>query len=124
MVPPVSKLQLKIDFDAGITAQFRTLRQCVAATVYGYRGGLGAVAAACDVSPSTLSRMLNENEDDPRHFPLDYLFDVLKCTGDLRPIHWLVATFIPDQETRRDVAVAGIEALLPQLVAMLKDAKR
>lgn len=29
MVTPVSKLQLKLDFDAGLTAQFRTLKQCV-----------------------------------------------------------------------------------------------
>jgi hypothetical protein len=122
MSPPVSTMQLKLDFDAAITAQFRTLKQCVAATVYGFRGGLGAVAAACDVSPSTLSRMLNENEDDPRHFPLDYLPVVIKCTGDLRPIHWLVATFVPDPETRKETAIAALCALLPQLNDLVKQA--
>lgn len=123
MVPVVSKYQLKLDFDAFITTQFKTLKQCVAATVYGYRGGLGAVAAACDVSPSTMSRMLNENDDDPRHFPLDYLSLVIKCTGDVRPIYWLVATFIPDSDTRRDAAVASLEALIPQILATLEQVK-
>lgn len=123
MVAVPSKLQLKLDFDAGICEQYRTLKQVVAAVVYGYRGGLGAVAAACDVSPSTLSRMLNENEDDPRHLPLDFLPKIIEETGDLRPLQWLAAKFLPDDKTRRDAAVAGIESLLPHLCALLASAK-
>lgn len=119
----VAKLQLKLDFDAGITEQFRSLKQVVAAVVYGYRGGLGAVAVACDVSPSTLSRMLNENEDDPRHLPLDFLPLVIEVTGDLRPLQWLAAKFLPDDKTRRDAAVSNIEAMIPQLLALLAAAK-
>jgi hypothetical protein len=126
MVTAVSKLQLKMDFEPGITEQFRTLKQCVAAVVYGYRGGLNSVAAACDVSPSTLSRMLNENEDDPRHLPLDFLPLIIAATGDIRPLQWLAAKFIPDETMRRDAALSRIEQLLPQLmsdVAMLKKGK-
>lgn len=117
MVTTVSKLQLKMDFEPGITEQFRTLKQCVAAVVYGYRGGLNSVAAACDVSPSTLSRMLNENEDDPRHLPLDFLPLIIAATDDIRPLQWLAAKFIPDENMRRDAALSRIEQLLPQLMA-------
>lgn len=113
-----------MDFEPGITEQFRTLKQCVAATVYGYRGGLGAVAAACDVSPSALSRMLNENEDDPRHLPIDFLTKIIEATGDIRPLQWLAAKFIPDENTRRDMALARIESILPGLVADLAALKR
>jgi hypothetical protein len=106
-----------MDFEPGITEQFRTLKQCVAAVVYGYRGGLNSVAAACDVSPSTLSRMLNENEDDPRHLPLDFLPLIVEATGDIRPLQWLAARFVPDDDMRREAALSRIEQLLPGLVA-------
>jgi hypothetical protein len=118
-VTAVSKLQLKLDFEPGINDQFRTLKQCVAACVYGYRGGLGTVAAACDVSPSALSRMLNENEDDPRHLPIDFLTKIIEVTGDIRPLQWLAAKFVPDEDTRRDMALSRIEQILPGLVADL-----
>lgn len=117
MVTAVAKHQLKMDFEPGITEQFRTLKQCVAACVYGYRGGLNAVAGACDVSPSTLSRMLNENEDDPRHFPLDFLPLVIEATEDLRPLQWLAAKFLPDDAMRKEAALSRVEQLLPSLEA-------
>ena len=69
-------MQLKLDFDASITVQFRTLKQCVAATVYGFRGGLGAVAK-----------------------------------------------FIPDAESRRDAALATLESILPQMLALVNEVK-
>ena len=124
MVTAVSKLQLKMDFEPGITEQFRTLKQCVAAVVYGYRGGLNSVAAALDVSPSTLSRMLNENEDDPRHLPLDFLPSIIAATGDIRPLQWLAAKFLPDDNMRREAALSRIESLLPQLVADVATLKK
>lgn len=117
MVAAVAKHQLRLDFEPGITEQFRTLKQCVAAVVYGYRGGLNSVAGACDVSPSTLSRMLNENEDDPRHLPLDFLPKIIEATGDLRPLQWLAAKFLPDDNMRRDAALARLEQLLPLMAA-------
>ena len=121
MSAAVSKLQLKLDFEPGITEQFRTLKQCVAACVYGYRGGLGNVAAACDVSPSALSRMLNENEDDPRHLPIDFLTAIIATTGDIRPLQWLAAKFVPDEDTRRDVALTQLEKILPLLPGLMAD---
>lgn len=123
MVTAVAKLQLKLDFEPGITEQFRTLKQCVAAVVYGSKRGLGDVAARCDVSPSTLSRMLNENEDDPRHLPLDFLPRIIEATGDLRPLQWLASKFLPDDEMRREAAFSRLEQLLPIIAADLAVAR-
>lgn len=117
MVTAVSKLQLSIDFEPNITEQFRTLKQCLAACVYGSRIGLSAVAAHCDLAPSTLSRMLNENEDDPRHLPIDLMTSIIEATQDMRPIHWLVARFLPSEEMRMKAAFTQLEVLMPQFLA-------
>lgn len=122
---PVSKTQLKLDFEPTLLDQYRTLKQCVSATVYNFRGGLSAVAAACDKSPSTLTKELNpqENEENKRNLDLDYLPKIIEETGDIRPILWLVAKFIPDDATRREVAVSRIEQLVPMLLSELATLK-
>lgn len=115
----VSKLQFSFDLEPSVTEQFRTLKHVVAATVYGAKCSLGSVAAHCDLSPSALSRMLNENEDDPRHLPIDLLPKIIEATGDYRPIYWLVAKFLPDDEWRQRAAVTQLEALMPQVALAL-----
>jgi hypothetical protein len=119
MVTAVSKIQYSLDLEPALTEQFRTLKQVLAAAVYGFRGGLGAVAVHCDLSPSALSRMLNENEGDPRHLPVDLLPLIVEVTQDMRPVHWLVAKFLPSEEARTRAAVAQLENLAPQIVAAL-----
>lgn len=119
MVTAVSKLQFQLALEPAITEQFRTLKQCLAAAVYGSRLGLSAVAAHCDLSPSALSRMLNENEDDPRHLPVDLLPKIIEATQDVRPIHWLVAKFLPDDAMRHRAAVTQLESMLPQIADVL-----
>lgn len=119
MVTAISKIQYSLDLEPALTEQFRTLKQVLAACVYGFRGGLGSVAVHCDLSPSALSRMLNENEDDPRHLPVDLMVRIIEATQDMRPIHWLVAKFLPSEEARTRAAVAQLESLAPQLQAAL-----
>lgn len=119
MVTTVSKLQFSLDLEPGITEQFRTLKQVVAAVVYGSRIGLSGVASHCDLSPSALSRMLNENEDDPRHLPMDLLPQIIQVTGDLRPIHWLNTKFLLDEATRQRAVVGELASMLPKLTSML-----
>ena len=125
VVTATSRLQLKMDFEPGITDQFRTLKQCVCAVVYGSRIGLNGCASACDVAPSTLSRMLNEQDDaeNKRNLPLDFLPLIIEATGDLRPLQWLGARFLPNDETRRDAAIARIEQLLPELASLVSVSK-
>lgn len=119
MRAPVSKIQFSLDLEPGITEQFRTLKQVVAATVYGARIGLGGVASHCDLSPSALSRMLNENEDDPRHLPVDLLPKIIEATGDLRPIHWLNAKFLLDEASKQRAVVSELATMIPHLTSML-----
>jgi hypothetical protein len=68
--------------------------------------------------------MLNENEDDPRHLPVDLMPRIIEATGDLRPVHWLVAKFLPDEATRQRAAVARLEAVLPQITEALATLQR
>lgn len=119
MITAVSKLQFSLDLEPGLTQQFRTLKQVVAAVVYGSRMGLLGVASHCDLSPSALSRMLNENEDDPRHLPVDLLPQIIQVTGDLRPIHWLNAKFLLDDATKQRAIVGELAAMMPQITSML-----
>lgn len=123
---PISKKQLKLDFEPSLLQQFRTLKQCVSATVYNFRGGLTAVAAACDKSPSTLTKELNpqEHEENRRNLDIDYLETIIRETGDIRPILWLVARFIPDDATRREAALSCIEQILPALTQALAEIKK
>ena len=121
-----SRVQLKMDFEPEITEQFRTLKRCVAAVVYGSRIGLEGCAAACDVSPSTLSKMLNEqeNEENRRHLPIDFLPIIVEVTKDYRPLYWLGAKFLPNDDQRHDAALARVEQMLPGLLEAVSTLKR
>lgn len=114
-----AKVQFSFDLEPSLPEQFRTFKQVLAAAVYGSRMGLSNVAAHCDLSPSQLSRMLSENEDDPRHLPADLVPLIVQATSDMRPIHWLVAKFLPDESMRQRAAVAQLESVLPQVMAAL-----
>jgi hypothetical protein len=68
--------------------------------------------------------MLNENEDDPRHMPIDLLPRIIEATGDLRPIHWLNARFIPDEPARQRALTARLETLIPEVANALAALKK
>lgn len=119
MGAPQTKLQFSLEFEPALTDQFRSLKQCLAAVVYGSRGGLSAVAIHCDLSPSALSRMLSEKEDDSRTLPADLVTLIIEATNDYRPIHWLIAKFLPSEDVRARAAVLQLEGVLPQITAAL-----
>lgn len=119
MGTPVSKVQFSLDLEPTLLEQFRTFKQVLAAAVYGCKGSLSGVAVHCDLSPSALSRMLNENEDDPRHLPADLVPLIIEATQDFRPVYWLICKFLPDEGTRHRAAVAQLEALIPHITAVL-----
>lgn len=114
--------QVEINFEAGLTEQFPNFRDVVKASVYGCGRPFKQVAADLDMTSSELSRKLGDNPNDPVHFPLHLLPQLLLATGDKRPVYWLVETFLEDEETRRARAVAQIGDMLPQLQALLKAA--
>lgn len=121
MSATIAKLQLKMDFEPGLTEQYRTLKRLVCVVVYSSKAGLDGCAAACDVSPSTLSKMLNEqeNEENRRHLPIDFLPIIMATTKDYRPLMWLGEKFLPDDRQRQEAAIARVEQMLPELLAAL-----
>lgn len=119
----VSEHQFQLDFEPGLTRQFPHFMDCVAAVILGYRGGAQAVAGACDVSPSTISRWCNwRNEDDPRHMPMKHLATIIATTGDHRPIYWLIESFLEDEDTKNRRAMNELRTLVPRLHELLERA--
>ena len=116
--------QFALDFAPGLTEQYRTFNEALAAAVYGSRIGLAGVAAECDVSPSALSRMLNENPDDPRHLPAKFIPKIIKATKDNRPIYWLIETFLEDSDTKRRRTIEQAAVLVQQLGPLLKELRK
>lgn len=114
--------QFEINFEAGLVEQFPEFRDVIKASVYSCGRAFKAVAADLDMSVSELSRKLAENPNDPVHFPLHRLPDLVRATGDKRPIYWLIEHFLEDPAHRRQHALSKIEALLPELQALVKSA--
>jgi hypothetical protein len=115
--------QLEIDFEPGLTQRFYSLEEVCAFVVYNYRGGLKAVAARLDMSPSELSRRLNRNPDDPRTLRADHVEGIIEETRDLTPIHYLLERFCQDPKVRQKQALEELARLAPRISALLKAAE-
>jgi hypothetical protein len=63
--------------------------------------------------------MLSEKEDDSRTLPADLVTSIIEATNDYRPIHWLIAKFLPSEDVRARAAVLQLEGVLPQITAAL-----
>lgn len=114
--------QVEINFQAGLTDQFPNFRDVVRASVYSCGRQFKAVAADLDMSSAELSRKLADNPNDPVNFPVHLLPELIKATGDKRPVYWLVESFLEDKEAKHARAVAQLSDMLPQLQALLKTA--
>ena len=112
--------QAALNFTPPLTAQFPRLRDLLCAVVYGSRGGLHAVAADLDVSPSELSRMLNRDQDDPRKLDVEDFVRIIASTGDPRPLQWLQEKFERDPERVRADATAQLAAMIPMIGALIE----
>jgi hypothetical protein len=120
----MTRPQVEMDFEPGLTQQFPEFLDLLAAVVYGSRPGLSGVAAELDKSPSLLSRMLSRDKDDPRHLPMAELPKIIHATGDRRPIYWLIEKFLEDPEIKRRRALDHLAELMPQLQGLLKEARK
>jgi hypothetical protein len=112
--------QVEINFEAGLTEQFPEFHDVVKASVYGCGRPLKSVAADLDMTSSELSRKLANNSNDPVHYPLPRLPDLIRATGDKRPIYWLIETFLEDDDAKQKRAVSQLSDMLPQLQALLR----
>lgn len=121
-----SKRQIEMDFTPGLTQQHRDLLSVLRTVIYSARGGLDSISAAMDRNPSAVSKMLNiqDEPDNQRRFPVEHLETVIRETGDLRPIYYLIEKFCVDPETKRKQALDRVPVLLKELEEVLREARR
>lgn len=109
--------QLTLNLEPGIDTRNRSLKDCVAAGVYSR--GLVAVAGKLDCGASHLSEALSGNG---RKFDLDQLEAYIAATGDVGPIHYLVAKFLRDPQAQQQEAMAQLLELAKVLPGLLAGA--
>lgn len=110
--------QLTLDFEAGLTERYSSLRECIATGVY--QRGLGKVAIDLDHAPGNLSVQLSG--DPTRHFSVDSLETYMEKSGDKTPIFYLVEKFLSDRCAKKDAAQEQVLSLLAQLQPLMKQA--
>lgn len=91
-------MQLTLNFDAGLTDNYASCREYVAARIHQQGRPQKAIAADMDYSPSDLSRKLAQNPDDSRRFTLDDLEKFIEVTGDTRPVLYLVEKYLAESD--------------------------
>lgn len=115
--------QLSLTLETSLIQQFPTFRDVVVASVHGCGRQVKAIAADLDMSPSELSRKLADNPKDLVHFPYEKLPALIAATGDKRPVLWLVEQFLDDPAAKRQSAVDQLARLLPEIAALVKEAR-
>lgn len=111
--------QLKIDFNPDVVVRFPEFKDVVRESVYGCGKSFKVVAAELDMSSSELSRKLNDNPTDNVNFPLHKLPDLLQATGDLRPLYWLIESFLEDPHAKKQRMVEEASGLVKRLTQLL-----
>lgn len=119
-------MQMTLHFRPGLTQEYRSLRAVTQSAVLRARGGIAAIAPGVDMSPSTLGRKLQGNQDDPHRTldvdDFDRVLTELAAQGDLSPLHWLIEKYLPSDEQKRAAAVNQLSALMPQIAQLLSEA--
>ncbi len=113
-----SQIQMTLDLDSHLLSHHRSVKEVIACGVY--RNGLKRMAAELDQAPGNLSVMLSA--DGQRHFDVDLLELYVQKTGDLSPIHYLVAKYCGDRSAARDEALERVQTMLGELPTLLANA--
>lgn len=113
--------QFSLDFEAGLTERFPRWRDTFIKVVYSGRGGLNTAAAACDVSPTDLTKRLSGEYVD-RPLRLEDIEAILTEKKDPTPIFWLIERFLRDPDAKKHEALSRIPVLVAQLEATLAQA--
>ena len=118
----VATNQLTLELHPDVRKRFGSLRECVHWSALNDPRGIKAIAGDCDISVSELSRRLHPSDDDPRSCDVNLMVRIMHSTRDLAPLHWLMAEFLQDEDTKRQAAVDQLAALMPQIAALLNQA--
>lgn len=123
-----SRKQLSLNFEPGLTTQYKRIEDLLLHVVHSSRPGLDGVARELDMGSSELTRRLSAHvaakEGDISNRPLrvsDFI-EIVKATGDKRPIHWLIETFLEDPETRQAQALEALASIAPHFLQLIADA--
>ncbi len=114
--------QLSLNFEGGLTARFRSLREVVQSAVLTSNLGVTGVAGKMDMGHSELSRRLDAGAADNRPLRVDDLVAIIEHTGDHRPIYWLVERFLQSPEIKRTMAIDQLAGLMPQIAELVRQA--
>lgn len=116
--------QFTFDFEPSLPERFASLRAYVAFRVQEQRLNAAGLAGKMDLSPSVLSRKLNQPEGDTQRFNVDDLEGYIKATGDVQSvIEYLAAKYLDSEESRRTRALARVETLLAELTGVAASLK-
>jgi len=90
--------QLSLSFETGLAQRYRDQRECFAKCVYTI--GLGRVASAVDIAPSTLSQMLSGE----RNLDTGIIERYIEKFQDPTPALFWAARFCQDSKTLQEQA--------------------
>ncbi len=107
--------QLTLEFEPSLTERYRNLRDVVAAGVY--QRGLKRVAGDMEMAPGNLSVALAD--DTQRKFDVVELERYMQITGDLTPIHYLIARYLGDRAVSEANTMRRVEEMLSQVTAAI-----
>lgn len=113
-------MQLKLDFEPGLTERHRTLLDCVRECAYKSSKPMKAIAADMDLSESDLSRKLSGHESDTRRLTVDDFVRLIEVTGDITPVNWLIERFHLSEDDKTRQAAREFLKQLPQMMALAK----
>jgi hypothetical protein len=120
----VSRPQLTLDFEPSLPEQFSSLRAYVGFRVQEQRLNAATLAAKMDLSPSVLSRKLNQPEADTQRFNCDDLEAYIKATGDVNSVvSYLAAKYMDDPAARKTRLLNKVESMVPDLLAAIASLK-
>jgi hypothetical protein len=111
--------QMTLSFEPSLPERFSSLRAYVAFRVQEQRLNAAKLASDMDLSPSVLSRKLNQPEGDTQRLNCDDLEAYIKATGDTSPLEYLAAKFLDSPEARRGRMLSNAERLLAELSMVL-----
>lgn len=120
----IARPQLTLDFEPSLPEQFPSLRAYVAFRVQEQRLNAIKLAGQMDLSPSVLSRKLNQPEGDSQRFNCDDLEGYIKATGDVNSVmEYLAAKYMDNPAAKRTRLLNRVETMLPELLAVMNSLK-
>ena len=120
----ISQPQLTFNFEPSLPEQFRSLREYIAFRVKEQRLNAIKLAGQMDLSPSVLSRKLNQPSDDKQRLNVDDMEGYIAATGDVASvIEYLAAKYMDNDQARKARVIARVEHMLPDLLAAIESLK-